>query len=153
MLLACADGWQDRTQQPAPSVRKQAAFLHAIHTLAALRKMRCLLQKRAVIMGGLSSKKDWLLISSKKGNGLKMKEGNRAKINPWVRAHPDVVCSSLRCGTILAPVPTADDPTRTLEKDKLVLLESRVRELCSHLTKPGAGLPGDCCKGWEETNQ
>ena len=78
MLLACVDtpsqAVDDRTKQSVPSMRKQALFLDVIPVPTALGKMRRLKQKRSIIRGGLPSKKDWLLISSKRGKGLKVKD-------------------------------------------------------------------------------
>ena len=64
----------------------------------------------------------------------------REKIVEWVKAHPDVVASPLRRDTILCPAPTAEDPTRTVKKNKL-LLQTSVRELHADLFKAGVGLP------------
>ena len=52
--------------------------------------------ERAVIRNGVSTKKDWLLISSRKNKGSRVEEEDRAKkIAAGLRAHPGVVCSPL----------------------------------------------------------
>ena len=41
------------------------------------------------------SKKDWSLISSMRGKGLKVKKEDKTKIVDWVQDHPDVASSPL----------------------------------------------------------
>ena len=84
------------------------------------------------------SKKDWNLISSRKGKGLKVKPEGRVKIVKRLQAHPDVMVSPLKRETIPRPRPT--DPRRTVRKNEL-LLQTSVRELHSDLSKPEIGLP------------
>ena len=79
-----------------PSKRRQLNFLPAVPVATAFRKMKMLEQKRAVVRNGVPSKKDWLLTSSRRGKGLKVKEEDRSKIVEWVRAHPDVVVSPFK---------------------------------------------------------
>ena len=109
----------------------------AIPVSTAIRKMKGLEQKRAIIRVGLPSKKDWILTCSKKGKGLKVKEEDRAKIVTWVRGHPDVVASPLKRDTILCPHP--NDPRGTIRKNKL-LLQTSVRQLHCDLLEPETGL-------------
>ena len=71
-------------------------------------------RKRAVTRCGIPTKKDWLLISSKEGKGLEVKQEDRAKIVAWVRAHPDVVGSSLKHDSILG-VAIQHDSTEALK--------------------------------------
>ena len=99
--------------------------------------MKRLQQKRAALRG-FPSKEDWSLICSRKGEGLKVKEEDRAKIVAWVQAHPDVVKLPLKQDTILCPDP--DDPQGTVRRNKL-LLQTSVKELHCDLSKPGIGLP------------
>ena len=114
-------------EEPGPSSRERALSLISSPRSTAIRRTKQLQQKREVIWGGLQPEGDWLLISSKEGKGLKVKEEDRAEtVAWWAGAHPDVVCSPLGRDAILAPASAADDPARTAMESKL-LLQTKVR--------------------------